>query len=66
MPCTSWNGQVGYAGYYSASPRSLHTGGVNVAYLDGHTSFVLDEVDETLFAYFISINDGHAGQDSRN
>jgi prepilin-type N-terminal cleavage/methylation domain-containing protein/prepilin-type processing-associated H-X9-DG protein len=66
MPCTSWNGQVGYAGYYSASPRSLHTGGVNVAYLDGHTRFVLDEVDETLFAYFISINDGHAGQDSRN
>ncbi len=58
MPCTRWNGNVGRFGYYSASPRSLHAGGVNVAYLDGHTGFVTDDVDEYSFAYRISINDG--------
>ncbi len=58
MPCTRWNGRVGRLGYYSASPRSLHAGGVNVAYLDGHTGFVTDDVDEFSFAYRISINDG--------
>lgn len=58
MPCTEWIGVVGLNGYYSASPRSLHPGGVNVVYLDGHTDFVLDEVDEYLFAYLVSINDG--------
>ncbi|MEM8945977.1 MAG: DUF1559 domain-containing protein [Planctomycetota bacterium] len=60
MPCTSWNGVVGSGGYYSASPRSLHPGGVNVAYLDGHTEFVTDDVDEFSFAYRVSINDGVA------
>ena len=31
----------------SASPRSRHPGGVNVTYLDGHTSFILDlELDD--------------------
>ncbi len=58
MPCTRWNGKVGNGGYYSASPRSLHTGGVNVAFLDGHTGFVTDDVDEYVYAYLISINDG--------
>ncbi len=64
MPCTNWNGAIGAGGYYSASPRSLHVGGVNVAYLDGHTGFVTDDVDEFLFAYQISINDGRLGGES--
>ena len=63
MPCTRWNGKVGKGGYYSASPRSLHVGGVNVAYLDGHTGFVTNDVDEYSFAYRISINDGQINGD---
>jgi len=60
MPCMKWIGHLGIAGYYSASPRSLHPGGVNVAYLDGHTGFIPDDVDEFSMAYQISINDGQA------
>ena len=66
MPCTRWSGVVGVAGYYSASPRSLHVGGVNVAYLDGHTGFVTDDVDEYSFAYRVSINDGQLNDDIGN
>ena len=58
MPCTEWIWPIGISGYYSASPRSLHPGGVNVAYLDGHSDFVRDDVDEFSFAYRVSINDG--------
>lgn len=59
MPCLKWLNKVGAYGYYSASPRSLHLGGVNVAYLDGHVEFVLNEVDEFSMAYQVSVNDGH-------
>ena len=58
MPCTQWKWPIGLSGYYSASPRSRHPDGVNAAYLDGHTTFVLDDVDEYAFAYRVSINDG--------
>lgn len=58
MPCTAWMRVVGLGGYYSSSPRSLHPGGVNVTYVDGHAGFVSDDVDEYSFAYRISINDG--------
>jgi len=58
MPCRKWIWPIGLAGFYSASPRSLHPGGVNVAYIDGHTSFVTDDVDEFSMAYKVSINDG--------
>jgi len=60
MPCVPWIGRIGLNGYYSASPRSLHPGGVHVAYLDGHTGFLSDEVDEFSMAYRISINDGQS------
>jgi prepilin-type N-terminal cleavage/methylation domain-containing protein/prepilin-type processing-associated H-X9-DG protein len=63
MPCLGWNHQVGAAGFYSASPRSLHPGGVNVAFLDGHTAFVNDDVDDFTFAYWVSINDGQTQSD---
>ncbi len=58
MPCFGWIRRVGSTGFYSASPRSLHLGGVNVSYVDGHTEFQTDDVDEFTFAYRISINDG--------
>jgi len=58
MPCGKWLGVIGTFGYYSAAPRSLHPGGVNVAYVDGHVDFLINEVDEFSMAYQISINDG--------
>jgi prepilin-type processing-associated H-X9-DG protein len=58
MPCRKWSWPVGVTGFYSASPRSLHPGGVNVSYLDGRVEFVLNEVDENLFASLVSIHDG--------
>ncbi len=60
MPCRKWNFPIGIAGFYSASPRSLHPGGVNVTYVDGHTGFVTDEVDEFSMAYRVSVNDGQS------
>jgi len=62
MPCT--NSEV--AGYTSASPRSRHPGGVNVAYLDGHVDFVTNNVDEFSFAYRVSINDGQVDSSYNN
>ena len=58
-----WRGRGLHAGLLFASPRSLHAGGVNVAYLDGHTGFVTDDVDEYSFAYRVSINDGQINGD---
>lgn len=65
MPCVEWVGRVRVnGGYYSASPRSLHAGGVNVASLDGHVEFVIDDVDDYSFAYRVSINDGRLGEET--
>ncbi len=61
MSCTKWRWPIGITGYYSAAPRSRHPGGVQVAYLDGHTGFLNDDVDEFSMAYRISINDGQIG-----
>lgn len=58
MPCTQWNGNLGVFGYYSAAPRSLHVGGVNAAYVDGHVDFLANNIDEFSMAYQVSINDG--------
>ncbi len=63
MPCSQLSpaideDKVGVRQYMSAAPRSLHPGGVNAAYLDGHIAFLLDDVDEISMAYRISINDG--------
>jgi prepilin-type N-terminal cleavage/methylation domain-containing protein/prepilin-type processing-associated H-X9-DG protein len=53
MPCdTDW------PGYISAAPRSLHNGGVNAAFLDGHITFVPNEVDEYAMLWMVSSNDG--------
>jgi prepilin-type N-terminal cleavage/methylation domain-containing protein/prepilin-type processing-associated H-X9-DG protein len=60
MPCRKWIWPIGLAGFYSASPRSHHPGGVNVAYVDGHSSFVADDIDEYSMAYQVSVNDGQS------
>lgn len=66
MPCTlqvgadGKVGTVGVGGYMSAAPRSLHPGGVNAGFLDGHVIFLTDNVDEFAMAYMVSINDGQA------
>lgn len=56
MPCLDANTK----GWLSSAPRSLHPGGVNVVSLDGHVDFLLDDIDEYVMAYLISINDGHS------
>ncbi len=58
MPCSPWIQVRGVKGYLSAAPRSLHPGGVNGAYLDGHVSFLVNDIDEFAMAYQVSVNDG--------
>lgn len=58
MPTAAWDPQFGRNHYLSAAPRSLHPRGVNVVFADGHTAFLLNQVDATAMAYMISINDG--------
>lgn len=58
MPCVHKSRPLGVRGFLSAAPRSLHSGGVNAAYLDGHVTFVLNEVDDFVMAYAVSVNDG--------
>ncbi len=45
-----------------AAPRSLHTGGVNAAAIDGHVGFIMDEVDPFVMACIVSIRDGQPVQ----
>jgi prepilin-type N-terminal cleavage/methylation domain-containing protein/prepilin-type processing-associated H-X9-DG protein len=52
MPCNTQ-----FTGYISAAPRSHHPGGVHVAYVDGHVSFMSNNVDEVTMAYQAAIND---------
>ncbi len=56
MPCGLWTTQ-GPADYLSAAPRSNHPGGVGVAFVDGHVSFLPDDVDELAMAYLVCAND---------
>jgi prepilin-type processing-associated H-X9-DG protein/prepilin-type N-terminal cleavage/methylation domain-containing protein len=55
MPC---NDQWGVPGYISAAPRSFHPGGVNAAFMDGHVTFLPNEVDEFAMLWMVSTNDG--------
>ncbi len=57
MPCNVRTRAPGVNGYMSAAPRSLHPGGVNAAYLDGHVVFLLDDVDEMVMAHAVSVTD---------
>ena len=58
MPCATWTTGYPY-GFLSASPRSFHPGGVNVAFVDGHVGFLTDDIDEIAMAFLVSANDGH-------
>ncbi|MEQ8847166.1 DUF1559 domain-containing protein [Botrimarina sp.] len=69
MPCSQWIGidppyanAIGLSGYQSAAPRSLHPGGVNGGYLDGHVKFIPDDVDAVLMALDIGIHDEYVGR----
>lgn len=53
MPCGADNGT-----WTAAAPRSLHVGGVNAAHVDGHLTWLADEIDVYLMARMVSINDG--------
>ncbi len=63
MPCGLWDPN-GDFNYLSSAPRSNHLGGVNVVFMDGHAGFLLDNVDEIVMAYMISVNDEHLINDS--
>lgn len=58
MPCRQAPFNPGLAGYLSAAPRSLHVGGVNAAFVDGHVTFLTDQVDDFYMAYAVSADDG--------
>ena len=58
MPCALFKGNYVYS-WLSSSARSMHPGGVNVTYVDGHVGFVTDDINEIAMAYMISINDGN-------
>jgi prepilin-type N-terminal cleavage/methylation domain-containing protein/prepilin-type processing-associated H-X9-DG protein len=55
MPCDVFTSP--YASWLSAAPRSRHPLGVHTAFLDGHTGFLPDTIDEITMSYLISIND---------
>ena len=57
MPCAVY-GESFYTFWLSSASRSMHPGGVNVAYVDGHVGFITDDINEVALAYKISINDG--------
>jgi prepilin-type N-terminal cleavage/methylation domain-containing protein/prepilin-type processing-associated H-X9-DG protein len=57
MPCIKWDWGLGLFGYISSAPRSLHHGGVNIAFLDGHVDFLSDDVDPFAMAYLVDIQD---------
>ncbi|NOZ39655.1 MAG: DUF1559 domain-containing protein [Planctomycetes bacterium] len=57
MPCVKQPAVPNLSNHMSAAPRSLHPGGVNGAYLDGHVTFLRDEIDEFVMAYMVSVQD---------
>jgi prepilin-type N-terminal cleavage/methylation domain-containing protein/prepilin-type processing-associated H-X9-DG protein len=57
MPCNPQTFVLGVNGYMSAAPRSLHPGGVNASYLDGHVAFMSDDVDDVVMALAVSVTD---------
>jgi len=58
MPCVKQPRPLDLSNHMSAAPRSLHPGGVNASYLDGHVAFLVDDVDEFSMAYRVSVMDG--------
>jgi prepilin-type N-terminal cleavage/methylation domain-containing protein len=51
MPCKNMQSVYGV-------PRSLHPGGVNLVLLDGAVGFMSDDIDQFVYAFLVSVNDG--------
>ena len=64
MPCAVFG--PGEWNYLSAAPRSRHGNGVNVVFVDGHSDFVANHVDEIIMAYMVSANDSKVLAASRH
>lgn len=58
MPCVRQPTVPDLANHMSAAPRSLHPGGVNATFLDGHVTFLVDDINEISMAYMVSTIDG--------
>ena len=56
MPCSRYSGYGN--GFASASPRSLHQAGVNVALVDGRVIFIRDDINHIVFGQLICVDDG--------
>ena len=56
LPINRQRGQ-GDGTYRFARPSSLHTGGVNVIYCDGHGDFLYEEIDYSVFCRLMSPDD---------
>jgi prepilin-type processing-associated H-X9-DG protein len=54
MPCSTPQ----MSDYISAAPRSLHPGGVNVCYLDGHVDFIANDINEYVMLNKVNPVDG--------
>lgn len=57
MPCDNTHGTA--MDEFHAAARSWHPGGVNVAFVDGHVTFVQDTVDWLIWNRAGSIADGY-------
>jgi prepilin-type processing-associated H-X9-DG protein len=44
--------------YVADASRSLHSGGVNVAFLDGRVDFLSDDVAPEVMALMVAVDDG--------
>jgi len=53
MPCE----QIGGSNFFSASPRSLHPGGVIATHCDGSVTWLADEINQQTLAIRVCIND---------
>jgi prepilin-type N-terminal cleavage/methylation domain-containing protein/prepilin-type processing-associated H-X9-DG protein len=57
MPCIQRSNPPGVNGYMSAAPRSLHNHGVNAAFVDGHVTFIANDIDEIAMSRMASVHD---------
>jgi prepilin-type processing-associated H-X9-DG protein len=58
LPCTSDNGN-GFGGNNYVASRSLHPGGVNALFCDGHVAFISNSVALTTWQNLAWIADGN-------
>ena len=58
MPCDPSAGSNADQEY--ATARSRHSGGVNLAFCDGHVRFIPDEIDTTVWRNLGAIADGNS------